>query len=262
MPIYYGKSPDCCSGPGGSLVRNCLLVEELVRGQEYSVEALVQNRKIIFESVTRKRTTEESGRYFVESAHTVPAPSSPDNDLLLAANRDIVERLAVENAIVHTELRLPADGRPVLMELAVRTPGDGLLPLYHLATGRPMEPDILRIVLGEPVAPPLLVRHARQVYLETGPGVLRDIAVHHPQAGPVVWTANGGSWPEIVPGAADEPATLRAVLTLKPRGARVGPLTESGDRVVTYLIDAPSPDELDRLEAEVTDSIEVSITAD
>ncbi|MFF3411504.1 hypothetical protein ACFYW8_36045 [Streptomyces sp. NPDC002742] len=60
--------------------------------------------------MTHKRTTEESGRCFVELAHTVPAPSSPDNDLLLAANRDIVERLAVENAIVHTELRLPADG--------------------------------------------------------------------------------------------------------------------------------------------------------
>jgi hypothetical protein len=223
----------------------------------------VQDGKILFESVTHKRTNEESGAYFVELAHTVPAPPSADNDRLLAANRDIVERLAVENAIVHTELRLAAGGgRPVLMELAVRTPGDGLLPLYHLATGRPMEPDILRIALGEPVTPPEPVRHARQVYLQTEHGVLHDVTVRDPRAPAVVWTANGEPWPEIGPGAADEPAALRAVLVLKPRGARIGPLTESGDRAVTFLIDAPSPAELDRLEAEVTAAIEVSVTPD
>ncbi|KUL32185.1 ATP-grasp domain-containing protein [Streptomyces regalis] len=239
-----------------------LLVEEQVRGQEYSVEALVQDGKIVFESVTHKRTNEESGAYFVELAHTVPAPPSPDNDRLLAANRDIIERLAVENAIVHTELRLPTGGSPVLKELAVRTPGDGLLPLYHLTTGRPMEPDILRIALGEPVTPPEPVRHARQVYVQTEHGVLRDVTVRHPQAPAVVWTANGEPWPEIGPGTPNEPAAVRAVLVLKPHGARIGPLTESGDRAVTFLIDAPSPAELDRLEAEMTAAIEVSITAD
>ncbi|MEU9301684.1 ATP-grasp domain-containing protein [Streptomyces sp. NPDC048269] len=236
-----------------------LLVEEQVTGQEYSVEAMLQDGRIVFESVTHKRTNEESTDFFVELGHTVPAPPSPDNERLLAANRAMTERLAFENGIVHTELRLTGDGRVVLMELAARTPGDGLLPLYHLATGRPVEPDILRIALGEPVTRTAPVRYARQVYLETAHGVLEDVKVRHPQATDVAWTANGEPWPEMAPGDPDGPAALRAVLALKRRGARVGPLTESGDRVVTFLLDARTVDELDVLEAEVRASIEVSI---
>ncbi|MEV0224782.1 ATP-grasp domain-containing protein [Streptomyces sp. NPDC050704] len=236
-----------------------LLVEERVSGQEFSVEALIQDGHVIFESLTRKRTNEESTDCFVELGHTVPAPPSPDNERLLAANRAIVARLAVEHGIVHTELRLTGDGRVVLMEVAARTPGDGLLPLYHLATGRPMEPDILRIALGEPVTYPEPVRHARQVYLETAQGVLEDVKVRHPQAPAVVWAANGEPWPEITPGGADEPAALRAVLALKPRGSLIGPLTESGDRAVTFLIDARTVAELDAIEAEVRDSVDIVI---
>ncbi|WP_234440523.1 ATP-grasp domain-containing protein [Streptomyces rimosus] len=237
-----------------------LLIEDQVRGQEYSVESLVQDGKIVFESVTHKRTNEEAGDHFVELGHTVPAPPTAGSERLLAANQSVVERLAVENGIVHTELRLADDGRPVLMEVAVRTPGDGLLPLYHLATGRPMEPDILRIALGEPVTRPEPARYARQVYLETPHGILRDVTVHPALGVEPVWAANGQPWPDLAPGRPGDPAALRAVIVLKRPGTRVGPLTESGDRVVTFLIDAPTSAELDRLEAEVRASIEVLTT--
>ncbi|WP_405921518.1 hypothetical protein [Streptomyces sp. NBC_00122] len=79
------------------------------------------------------------------------------------------------------------------------------------------------------------VRYARQVYLETAHGALQDVKVRHPQAADVAWTANGEPWPEIAPGDPGGPAALRAVLALRRRGSRVGPLTESGDRVVTSL---------------------------
>lgn len=233
-----------------------LLLEEYVTGQEYSVETLVQHGRVVFESVTRKETNERSSRSFVEMAHTVPAPDG--GAALLAAGRAVLERLAFADGVAHAEFRLGPDGRVRLMEIAARTPGDGLLALYHLATGEPMEPQILRIALGEPAAYPAPVRYARQVYLDHRPGVLGDVKVRWPGVEPAP-AGQGRQWPEPEPGRpGDEPA-LRNVLLLKPPGTRLGDLYESDDRAVTFLIDAPSAEELDVLEERVRASIDIVV---
>ncbi len=236
-----------------------LLVEDYVTGQEFSVETLVQRGRVVFESLTQKRTNEGTNQRFVELSHTVPAPSVPGEKALLAASRAILSQLNFEDGIAHTELRLTADNKVVLMEIAARTPGDGLLPLYHLSTGRPMEPDIIRITLGEAVDYPAPVRVSRQVYLETPPGTLRDVCVTYGNFTETVWVADGEPWPELRPGAPDDPPALRAVVVLKKRGDKISKLTESDDRVVTFLIDARSMGELDELEASVRSSIAVHI---
>ena len=125
-----------------------LLLERYVAGPEYSVEALVQDGRVLFDSVTAKATNEATSERFVELGHSVPAPPGPTTDALLAANRAVLARLGFADGVAHGEYRLTPDG-VVLMEIAARTPGDGILPLYHLATGAPMEPQILRIALGE-----------------------------------------------------------------------------------------------------------------
>ena len=234
-----------------------LLVEEYVTGPEYSAEVLVKDGGIVFQSLTGKRTTEGSGEYFVELGHTVPAPDDPANAALLAANRAIVERLQFENGIAHAELRLAPGGRPVLMEIAARTPGDGLMALYHLATGRPLEPAVIRIMLGDDVDYPEPRRCCRQVYLETAPGTLDDVRVSYRGFGHVEWSADGEAWPEMVPGLPQDPPALRAVLALKKRGDTVRRFTESDDRAVSFLIDARSAAELDELESAVRGSIDV-----
>lgn len=236
-----------------------LLVEEAVEGAEYSVEALVQQGRTVFASVTEKRTNEAVSDCFVELGHSVPAAGEEATAQLLAANRDIVARLDFQDGVMHTEYRLTADRRVVLMEVAARTPGDGIFHLYHLATGRPMEPDVLRTALGEPVDHPAPRRYARQVYLETPQGVLEDVKVRHPQCAAPVWAADGEAWPTLRPGGPDDPPTLRAVLVLRRRGDTIGPLTESGDRVASFLIDAASVGELDALEAEVRASVDISV---
>jgi hypothetical protein len=236
-----------------------LLVEDYVTGQEFSVETLIQRGAAVFESVTQKRTNEGATQRFVELAHTVPAPSGPGEKALLAASMAILSQLNFEDGIAHAELRLTADNKVVLMEIAARTPGDGLLALYHLSTGRPMEPDIIRIALGEAVDYPAPVRFSRQVYLETAPGILRDVRVAYGTHDGPVWAADGEAWPEMRPGAPDDPPALRAVVVLKKRGDRIGKFTESDDRVVTILIDARSERELDELEASVRSSITVHI---
>jgi hypothetical protein len=233
-----------------------LLLEEYVVGQEYSVETLVQNGRVVFESVTRKETNETSSRSFVEMAHTVPAPA--DGELLLTANRAVLEKLGFADGVAHAEFRLTPARQVRLMEIAARTPGDGLLALYHLATGAPMEPEIIRIALGEPAEYPAPVRYARQVYLDHRPGVLGDVKVRWPGVAPTP-AGQGQLWPEPEPGRPGDEAALRNVLVLKKPGTRLGELRESDDRAVTFLIDAPSVEELDALEERVRASIDISV---
>ncbi|MDX6240802.1 MAG: hypothetical protein QOG10_5622, partial [Kribbellaceae bacterium] len=125
-----------------------ILVEQKITGQEYSIESLTQDGKTLFASVTRKETTDVSSQYFVEMAHTVPAPRDDAWDAVQRANTAMLDRLGVENGLTHAEFRLDERGEARLIEVAARTPGDGIMVLYQLATGLPMEPEILRIALG------------------------------------------------------------------------------------------------------------------
>ena len=238
------------------LPHETVLVEEKVIGQEFSVESLVQDGRVVFASVTRKETTESGARTFVELSHSVPNDLEGVDETILDANRRMLEGLAFADGIAHAEWRVDGAGRPYLMEVAARTPGDGLSILYSLATGAPMEPQIVRIALGEPAAYPAPRRYARQVYLEHEPGRLGDVTVDWPGIAPA-WVGEGGLWPEIEPGAPDDPPTLRAVLVLKERGAELGPLHSSDDRAVTFLIDAPTPAELDELEMRVRHAVRI-----
>ncbi|WP_019872676.1 ATP-grasp domain-containing protein [Salinispora oceanensis] len=236
-----------------------LLVEEKVVGQEYSVECLVQEGKTIFASVTRKETTESHANTFVEISHSVPEGHVDVQAMLLDANQQLLERLDFGSGIAHSEWRVDARGRVYLMEVAARTPGDGLLALYQLATGAALEPVIMRISLGEPASYPSPRRFTRQVYLEHPVGTLNDVAVDWPEVRPL-WLSGSGVWPVVPPGASDEPPTLRAVFVLKDRGSRLGELRESDDRVVTFFIDAPVETELDELERRVRAAITVHVS--
>ncbi|MYS84957.1 ATP-grasp domain-containing protein [Embleya scabrispora] len=233
-----------------------VLVEEKVIGPEFSVESLVREGRVIFASVTDKVTTDSHAHTFVEMAHSVPSAREDLREGLLAANHRLLDALAFENGITHSEWRVGGDGRPRLMEVAARTPGDGLLTLYQLATGRPLEPEILRVALGEPADYPPARRYTRQVYLEHPPGILEDVVLDWPGVRPE-WIGDSGVWPDIKPGAPGDEPTLRAVLVLLARGSSLVPLSSSDDRSVTFFIDAPTPDALDALERRVRGAIRI-----
>jgi hypothetical protein len=236
-----------------------ILVEQMITGQEYSVESLTQDGKTLFSSVTRKETTDVDSRYFVEMAHTVPAPRDDAWDAVQRANIAMLDRLGVENGITHAEWRLDSQGEARLMEVAARTPGDGIMLLYRLATGRPMEPEILRIALGEAADYPSARRYARQVYVGHRPGTLVDVEVDWPGF-EARWVDDGNPWPEIPALPADHPPALRAVFVYEARGAQLGPIRSSDDRAVTFFIDAPTIAELDELEERVRRAITIQTT--
>lgn len=233
-----------------------ILVEQMITGQEYSVESLTQDGKTLFSSVTRKETTDVSSQYFVEMAHTVPAPRDDAWDAVQRANDAMLDRLGVENGITHAEFRLDERGEARLMEVAARTPGDGIMLLYRLATGRPMEPEILRIALGEAADYPAARRYARQVYVGHRPGILADVEVDWPGV-EARWVDDGNPWPDLPALAADHPPALRAVFVYEARGAELGPIRSSDDRAVTFFIDAPTIAELDEIEERVRRAVTI-----
>jgi hypothetical protein len=228
----------------------------MITGQEYSVESLTQDGKTLFSSVTRKETTDVDSQYFVEMAHTVPAARDDAWDAVQRANVAMLDRLGVENGITHAEWRLDERGEARLMEVAARTPGDGIMVLYRLATGRRMEPEILRIALGEPADYPAARRYARQVYVEHRPGTLGDVEVDWPGV-EAQWVNDGTPYPDIPALPADDPPALRAVLVYEARGAELGPIRSSDDRAVSFFIDAPTIAELDEIEERVRRAVTI-----
>lgn len=227
-----------------------ILVEQKITGQEYSVESLIQDGKSLYSSVTRKETTDVDSQYFVEMAHTVPAVRDDAWDTVQRANVTMLDRLGVENGITHAEFRLDEHGEAHLIEVAARTPGDGIMVLYRLATGRRMEPEILRIALGEPADYPEARRYARQVYVAHRPGILSDVQVDWPGV-EARWVNDGNPWPDIPALPADDPPALRAVFVYEALGTELGPIRSSDDRAVTFFIDAPTLAELDEIEERV-----------
>jgi hypothetical protein len=233
-----------------------ILVEQMITGQEYSVESLTQDGKTLFTSVTRKETTDPESQYFVEMAHTVPAPRDDAWDAVQPANAAMLDRLGVENGITHAEFRLDERGEAHLIEVAARTPGDGIMVLYRLATGRAMEPEILRIALGETADYPAARRCARQVYLGHQPGTLVDVKVDWPGV-EARWVNDGNPWPDIPALPADAPPALRAVFVYEALGTELGPIRSSDDRAVTFFIDAPTIAELDEVEERVRRAVTI-----
>jgi biotin carboxylase len=260
--LSYGSMEALQDGIDGYPAYETILVEDRVIGQEFSVESLVQDGDIVFDSVTRKESTESAASHvstFVELAHSVPSRPSDVDAMLIEQSRRVLRRLDFRDGIAHSEWRVTPDGTPFLMEIAARTPGDGLLPLYELATGRPLEPEIVRICLGETASYPAPRRFARQVYLEHPEGRLDGVHADFPGAD-VTWVGESGEWPQLQPGGPAEPPALRAILVLRQRGDTLSALADSDDRAVTFFIDAAAPDDLDTLEAEVRSAVKIDVT--
>ncbi len=260
--LSYSSMEVLQDGIEGYPAYETILIEDRVIGQEFSVESLVQAGDIVFDSVTRKESTESAASHvstFVELAHSVPSLPSDVDAVLIEESRRVLRRLDFRDGIAHSEWRVTPDGTPFLMEIAARTPGDGLLPLYELATGRPLEPEIIRICLGETASYPAPRRFARQVYLEHPEGRLDGVHVDFPGAD-VTWVGESGEWPQLQSGGPAEPRALRAILVLRQRGDTLSPLADSDDRAVTFFIDAVAPGDLDALEAEVRSAIKIDVT--
>ena len=233
-----------------------LLLEERIDGREFSVESLVREGRVLWAGITAKDTNESGTSFFTETGHTSPAPRlTPDQErLLLGANTDFLRSVWFGTGMSHTEFRLTADNRVVLMEAAARPPGDAITRLWRLATGMDLDAALLDLALGnEPAtAPPR--RRARQVYLDHPRGLLADVTAGDV---PVHWVGEQGRWPDLPPVPREAPPRGHAVLVSRHHGDVLGDQSDSQGRSVSVVLDAPLDADLDAATARATRSVTI-----
>ncbi|PTE69743.1 hypothetical protein BUY46_01030, partial [Staphylococcus devriesei] len=122
--------------------------EELLIGNEVSVEVLISNSNIVFENITQKHTTQTE--YFVELGHTVPA-TNIEEDIkykLHTLTNKLVKGLDVKYGVLHVEWMITEDG-PYLIECAGRAPGDNITELISYSYNINFFEKLLEVLIGE-----------------------------------------------------------------------------------------------------------------
>lgn len=149
-----------------------LLIEEYLRGPEFSVETLTVDGAHHVVGVTRKLLGPLP--HFVEMGHVFPEPDSAQNQQVAALAVALLDAAGYRCGPAHTEVIVTADG-PRIVESQARLGGDKIPSIVQLATGIDLEQEVFAALAGRvPAAPqPGLVGHI--AYLDLPLGVLRAV---------------------------------------------------------------------------------------
>lgn len=125
------------------------LVEEFATGQEYSVEYISWQGEHHFLALTHKYTTGAPG--FIETGHLEPAPVSEETlERVKAVVSHALNSLGIRYGASHSELKIDADGRIMLIEIGGRMGGDFIgSDLVELSTGVDYVRAVIDTALGE-----------------------------------------------------------------------------------------------------------------
>lgn len=196
-----------------------VLAEEMLTGQEVSVEGIVASGVARIAAITDKVTTPPP--YCVEIGHSIPSRlPQPAQDAICACVRDIVRELALNDCAFHAEI-FATDQGPKLVEFGARLGGGCITShLVPLATGVNLNRAVISMAVGDPpdVTPARSLGSAIR-FLTPAPG--RVAAVHGLAA------------------AQDAPGVVEVVCNLSS-GSLVSRL-ENSDHRVGYVI-ATGPD--------------------
>lgn len=107
------------------------LIEEFIIGKEYSVEALIKDKEMVFSNVTQKILF--NGVRPVEQGHIVPALIEDTlKEALISHTQKVLQAVGFENGVVHCEW-INAEKGLYLVECAGRFAGDGIVELIERA---------------------------------------------------------------------------------------------------------------------------------
>lgn len=104
----------------GFKVNDIFLIEEFMRGQEYSIELFLNSGKTEFLEVTKKLKSKPP--YFVELGHIIPAPIDNKSEFAKIAENG-AKALGIENGPLHIEVIDTIDGLKIV-EINGRPGGD------------------------------------------------------------------------------------------------------------------------------------------
>ena len=214
-----------------------VLVEEFLRGPEFSVETLSAAGVHHVVGVTAKQLGPPP--LFVETGHVHPAP-------VTAARRMAMGELTVRllraagyrNGPAHTEVIWTAAG-PRIVESQARVGGDRIFRLVELATGVDIERAMFTVLAGrEPDLAPRQHRVARIGYFGFPPGTLESVT--------------GLDLARELPGVAD------LHFPFAP-GDRLPPVVDSKSRHGYAIVSGATHEEAARLLARVHDLVRVRV---
>jgi biotin carboxylase len=152
--------------------RGPVLVEEYLRGPEFSVETLSVNGQHRVIGVTRKVLG--APPLFVELGHVHPVPDSAQTREMAALTVDLLQLAGYRCGPAHTEVIWTPTG-PEIVESQARLGGDRIPQLVELATGFDPERAMFQILAGRPLPDGERRQVARIAYFELPPGELRSV---------------------------------------------------------------------------------------
>lgn len=125
-----------------------LLVEEYIDGDEVDVDIILQNGKVKFYSIA-DNFNKSKDKFFVDNGQAIPSGlPEPDQEALLNLAEETVEKLGIQNGIIHFEAKSTKSG-PVPIEINLRMGGDYIHAYIKDSWGVDMVEYAAKIALGE-----------------------------------------------------------------------------------------------------------------
>jgi len=150
-----------------------LLVEEYLRGPEFSVETLTVRGEHHVIGVTRKLLGPLP--HFVELGHLFPEPDTTEAREVAALAVALLDTVGYQCGPAHTEVILTADG-PRIVESQARLGGDKIPDIVRLATGLDLRQEIFAALAGRAPRPSRAESVGHIAYLSFPSGVLRSVS--------------------------------------------------------------------------------------
>lgn len=155
------------------------LIEEFIKGDEYSVEALIVNDKMVFSNVTQKILF--PGVRPVEKGHIVPALTNTNlKDSLVGQTTKVLEAVGFQNGVVHCEWIDTGNGL-YLVECAGRFAGDGIVELIERAYEYDLVKNYHRLLRKQAIdIPPVINKKWSMVHFYAGEeGEVSNVEIKH-----------------------------------------------------------------------------------
>lgn len=126
-----------------------IMVEQIIQGEEVSVESISYKGKHYLLTITDKETT--GAPYFVEIAHHQPSSlSSAIQDKIARYNTSLLDALQIDNSASHAEFKIDQYGEVYLMEVGARGGGGCIsYKLVELSTGYDYIKGMIQVALSE-----------------------------------------------------------------------------------------------------------------
>lgn len=134
----------------GYSTRNGVILESYIPGEIFSVEGFFSRDQLTVISVTKKFMCREP--LFVEMGHIVQANiDGVTRETIIEYVKKIFRVLEINVGVFHMELKVE-QGKPMLIEVAGRLPGDHIVELIQYATGVNLVTAMVQSHLVQPVS--------------------------------------------------------------------------------------------------------------